>query len=41
MRRAVLEPARRAHVHVLAARGLTVDATLRNAVIGAKILGAY
>jgi len=40
MRRAVLEPARRADMHVFGARGLTVHATLRDAVLRTEVLGA-
>ena len=41
VRRAVLEPARRTHAHVLVARRLLIHATMRDAVVGAEALGAH
>src|SRR5207237_7828287 len=38
---AVLEPAGRAHLHVLVARRLPVHATLERPVVGAEVLAAY
>src|SRR6266704_1467824 len=40
VRRAVLEPARRADAHVLVARRLSVHATLGDAVVRAEVFGA-